>query len=223
MPESDFPTWYVDKTDKLHHSTSEFRGNKNKNESVLHSLPAEKSASGESHRHWLLFVICWVNTDQLCQAGSKFLTKMSLLLPFQFVSSPLCCPSRSSILTGKYVHNNGAHNNTVDGNCSSPLWQKHSETHAFAPYLKQEGYNTFFAGKYLNQVKEKKKTFLKLIWFTENRRTVFDENCVLPTLDLCVILFFPQYGKHGTHTHVPPGWDHWNGLVSFLMNNCSKR
>ena len=68
-----------------------------------------------------------------------------------FVTSPLCCPSRSSILTGNYVHNNGALNNSVSGNCSSPEWQKNSESNAFVTVLKKHGYKTFFAGKYLNQ------------------------------------------------------------------------
>ncbi|XP_013388966.1 N-acetylglucosamine-6-sulfatase-like [Lingula anatina] len=68
-----------------------------------------------------------------------------------FATSPLCCPSRSSILTGNYVHNHGAVNNSVDGNCSSPTWQNQSETRAFITYLKKQKYTTFFAGKYLNQ------------------------------------------------------------------------
>ncbi|XP_078332815.1 uncharacterized protein LOC111119188 [Crassostrea virginica] len=68
-----------------------------------------------------------------------------------YVSAPLCCPSRSSILTGKYVHSNGAVNNSLVGNCSSPTWQQTQEVKAFPTYLKEQGYTTFFAGKYLNQ------------------------------------------------------------------------
>uniref|UniRef100_A0A3Q3GAD5 N-acetylglucosamine-6-sulfatase n=1 Tax=Labrus bergylta TaxID=56723 RepID=A0A3Q3GAD5_9LABR len=68
-----------------------------------------------------------------------------------FVASPLCCPSRASILTGKYPHNHHVINNTIEGNCSSTAWQKSEEAHTFPAILKNHGYQTFFAGKYLNQ------------------------------------------------------------------------
>ncbi|KXJ04436.1 N-acetylglucosamine-6-sulfatase, partial [Exaiptasia diaphana] len=72
-----------------------------------------------------------------------------------FVASPLCCPSRSSILTGKYVHNHRAINNSVNGNCSSSSWQQGPEKMSVGTYLKQLNYTTFFAGKYLNQYGKK--------------------------------------------------------------------
>ncbi|KAG7218755.1 hypothetical protein INR49_007292 [Caranx melampygus] len=68
-----------------------------------------------------------------------------------FTVTPLCCPSRSSILTGRYPHNHEVRNNSLSGNCSSPQWQKGPEAEAFPVYLNKNKYQTFFAGKYLNQ------------------------------------------------------------------------
>lgn len=71
---------------------------------------------------------------------------------FQFVNAPICCPSRSTLLTGRYPHNTGVRNNSISGGCASSKWRNELEPNSLAPFLKQSGYQTFYAGKYLNQV-----------------------------------------------------------------------
>lgn len=82
-----------------------------------------------------------------------YIVSLLSIWSFQYVPSALCCPSRASILTGKYPHNHHVVNNTLEGNCSSKLWQKIQEPYTFPALLKTMcGYQTFFAGKYLNEV-----------------------------------------------------------------------
>ena len=73
-----------------------------------------------------------------------------------FTSNSLCCPSRSTIFTGKYPHNTGVFTNTwnpakglVDG-AFEAFQAYHNEQHTFAIALHNGGYKTAMMGKYLN-------------------------------------------------------------------------
>ncbi len=67
------------------------------------------------------------------------------------MSTPICCPSRASFLTGLYQHNTGVLNNSVSGHCSSEAWREGAESRTFATAIRDAGYVTFYAGKYLNE------------------------------------------------------------------------
>ena len=67
-----------------------------------------------------------------------------------FVTDSLCCPSRTSILTGMYPHDSGVFTNGgTDGGYATFL-AKGNEAKTFANALSSSGYRTALMGKYLN-------------------------------------------------------------------------
>ena len=66
-----------------------------------------------------------------------------LWFPDAFLSTPLCCPSRASILTGQYAHNTGVQDNHQGENLD--------ESNTLATWLQDGGYTTALFGKYLNE------------------------------------------------------------------------
>jgi N-acetylglucosamine-6-sulfatase len=92
-------------------------------------------------------------TDDQTQASLPYMTQVNGLLGAQgtrfdqaISSFPLCCPSRSTHLTGQYAHNHGVLHNAgpfggfavFEGANSLPVW------------LQQAGYRTMHVGRYLN-------------------------------------------------------------------------
>lgn len=73
------------------------------------------------------------NIDRLAREGARFRNA--------FATTPLCSPSRASILTGQYVHSNGIIDNTARDQASHQL-------STFAIPLNQAGYETAFIGKW---------------------------------------------------------------------------
>ncbi len=63
-----------------------------------------------------------------------------------FMTTPLCCPSRSSILTGEYSHRTGVYKN--DGNNGGA--DDFNDSSTIATWLQGAGYRTSLMGKYLN-------------------------------------------------------------------------
>ncbi len=65
--------------------------------------------------------------------------------PNYMVTTPLCCPSRSTIFSGRYAHNTGVHTNT-----SAADVQAFDQRATIQAYLHEAGYQTAIAGKFFN-------------------------------------------------------------------------
>jgi N-acetylglucosamine-6-sulfatase len=71
-----------------------------------------------------------------------------------YVSNPLCCPSRATIMRGQYAHNTGVWDNI---NGTDGGWQGYksnngnNENDNVATRLRNAGYRTALIGKYLNE------------------------------------------------------------------------
>ncbi len=76
----------------------------------------------------------------------KELTDSGVTFTEGHVTTSLCCPSRTSILTGEYAHRTGIHDNSPpDG--GAEVFDDHC---TLARWLKTQNYKTGFVGKYLN-------------------------------------------------------------------------
>lgn len=120
------------------------------------SAPASTEAHGETATEAKKPNIVFVLTDDLAtnllpyMPHVKELQRDGTSFSHYFVTDSLCCPSRSSILTGKFPHNTGVFTNNGDDGGYGAYNRNGNERDCYGPALKKAGYRTGFMGKYLN-------------------------------------------------------------------------
>lgn len=67
-----------------------------------------------------------------------------------YVSYPLCCPSRVTLLTGRYAHNSNVRGNVQPNGGYSGFRARGAWSHNLATWLQGAGYRTIHIGKFLN-------------------------------------------------------------------------
>ncbi|EDQ85532.1 uncharacterized protein MONBRDRAFT_29207 [Monosiga brevicollis MX1] len=64
-----------------------------------------------------------------------------------FANTPICCPSRAEVTTGRYMHNTGV----IDNTCGGTDFQRGPERMNMAAFLRNNSrHQSYYSGKYLN-------------------------------------------------------------------------
>jgi N-acetylglucosamine-6-sulfatase len=100
----------------------------------------------------------FILTDDMRKDNLKYMPKTRALLGTPglqfdnaFLSNPLCCPSRATIMRGQYAHNTGVFGNTPGPNGGWQGYKTHgNEQDNIATRLHDAGYRTGLFGKYFN-------------------------------------------------------------------------
>jgi N-acetylglucosamine-6-sulfatase len=113
----------------------------------------EEEVGSAADRPNIVFVV----TDDLDYASTQKVPQITSLLADQgtsfeeaFVSHPVCCPSRATILTGLYDHNHDVLSNNYPSGGFQKFVDEGHEENSIAVGLQEGGYRTGFFGKYLN-------------------------------------------------------------------------
>src|SRR5918999_2642804 len=81
----------------------------------------------------------------------SLLAEQGTIFSHGFVTTPLCCPSRASMLRGQYAHNHDIWNNTAPNGGFERFKDLGYEDSTMATWLDGAGYETGYIGKFLNQ------------------------------------------------------------------------
>lgn len=123
------------------------------------SEPANQAAGGETstsaqpQQPNIVFIL----TDDMTTRDLRYMPKTRKLIGEEgtafdnaFVTYSICCPSRSTFLRGQYAHNHKIFGNYEPFGGAKKFRRLELDETTIATWLKSAGYETFLAGKYLN-------------------------------------------------------------------------
>jgi len=84
-------------------------------------------------------------------ATRRIFKRDGIRYPDAYVTDPLCCPSRASIMTGRYSHNTGVRSNIERPELGVSAGSALDASSTIQRYLDDAGYTTALFGKYLNK------------------------------------------------------------------------
>jgi N-acetylglucosamine-6-sulfatase len=91
-----------------------------------------------------------------------------------FVVNPLCCPSRATILTGKYSHGTDIYQNVPPHGGFGTFTREGEDASTIATWLHAVGYHTGLVGKYLNGY-DNRTTYIPPGWDTWDAELLGDD------------------------------------------------
>jgi len=80
----------------------------------------------------------------------KLIARRGITLNRYYISYPLCCPSRVSLMTGRYAHSHNVRGNVPPNGGYTGFSFRAASTHNLPVWLQQAGYRTIHVGKFLN-------------------------------------------------------------------------
>jgi len=102
----------------------------------------------------------WLESMRVLSRTRKLLGDEGVTFDRYHPSTPLCCPSRSTYLTGQFAHNNGVrHNSAPQGG-----YDKLDEKKTLPVWMQKAGYATSHIGKYPNGYGKKDPTHVPPGW-----------------------------------------------------------
>ncbi len=119
---------------------------------AVQSAPSQERATSAKHPN-----IVFILTDDLSLNLVQYMPhvlkmqKEGVTFANYFVTDSLCCPSRSSIFTGRYPHDTGVFRNKGNDGGYLVFRNRGNEQVTFASSLSAAGYRTAMLGKYLNE------------------------------------------------------------------------
>lgn len=80
----------------------------------------------------------------------KLLARRGETFSRYYVSYPLCCPSRVTLMTGRYAHSDNVRGNVPPNGGYTGFKARQAYSHNIATWLQAAGYRTIHIGKFLN-------------------------------------------------------------------------